>query len=65
VEEIVACVAAKGAVAAETLKQFLLAQLPAWQVPREWWFVNALEASQRGKLSRHEWRKKYLLRAES
>lgn len=59
-ETIVACVAATTKVAGETLKQFLLSQLPAWQVPREWWLVESLFASQRGKLSRAEWRKRYL-----
>ncbi len=59
-ETIVACVSATTQVAGETLKQFLLAQLPAWQVPREWWLVESLFASQRGKLSRVEWRKRYL-----
>jgi acyl-coenzyme A synthetase/AMP-(fatty) acid ligase len=59
-ETIVACVSATTQVAGETLKQFLLAQLPAWQVPREWWLVESLFASQRGKLSRSEWRKRYL-----
>ena len=62
-ETIVACVSATPQVAGETLKQFLLAQLPAWQVPREWWLVESLFASQRGKLSRAEWRKRYLERA--
>jgi acyl-CoA synthetase (AMP-forming)/AMP-acid ligase II len=59
-ETIVACVSATTQVAGETLKQFLLAQLPAWQVPREWWLVESLFATQRGKLSRAEWRKRYL-----
>jgi acyl-CoA synthetase (AMP-forming)/AMP-acid ligase II len=59
-ETIVACVSATTQVAGETLKQFLLSQLPAWQVPREWWLVESLFASQRGKLSRAEWRKRYL-----
>jgi acyl-coenzyme A synthetase/AMP-(fatty) acid ligase len=38
------------------LKQFLLQTLPAWQVPREWKFVESLSASARGKISRAEWR---------
>ncbi len=59
-ETIVACVSASTQVAGETLKQFLLSHLPAWQVPREWWLVESLFASQRGKLSRAEWRKRYL-----
>jgi len=58
VEEIVACVATTAT--AESLKQFLLERLPAWQVPRDWWLVDSLEVNQRGKLSRAEWRKKYL-----
>jgi long-chain acyl-CoA synthetase len=59
-ETIVACVSAATHVAGETLKQFLLAQLPAWQVPREWWLVESTFANSRGKLSRAEWRKRYL-----
>jgi long-chain acyl-CoA synthetase len=62
-ENIVACVSAATNIAGETLKQFLLGQVPAWQVPREWWLVESLFASQRGKLSRAEWRKRYLERA--
>jgi len=61
-EEIVACVATQASVPVENLKQFLLTRLPAWQIPRDWWFVDSLETNQRGKLSRSEWRKKYLAR---
>jgi len=57
-EIVVACVAATAGVDSESLKQFLLAQLPAWQVPREWRFVESLAPNQRGKLSRAEWRVK-------
>ena len=53
---VVACVVAGAEVTAETLRQFLLAQLPAWQVPREWRFVESLAPNQRGKLSRAGWR---------
>jgi long-chain acyl-CoA synthetase len=59
-DTIVACVSANTSVSGETLKQFLLAQLPAWQVPREWWLVESQFANHRGKLSRAEWRKRYL-----
>ena len=59
-ETIVACVAADGAADSGTLRQFLLKELPAWQVPREWLFVKSLETNQRGKLSRAEWRQKFL-----
>jgi acyl-CoA synthetase (AMP-forming)/AMP-acid ligase II len=57
---IVACVAAKRHSTAGELKQFLLRKLPGWQVPREWWFVPSLEANTRGKVSRAEWRDKFL-----
>lgn len=41
------------------LKQFLLERLPAWQVPRQWYFVASLSANARGKISRAEWRKRF------
>jgi len=59
-EVVVACVAVGADVGADDLKQFLLARLPAWQVPRKWWLVDSLFANQRGKLSRAEWRKRFL-----
>jgi acyl-CoA synthetase (AMP-forming)/AMP-acid ligase II len=61
-ESIVACVAGNGGVTAEPLRQFLLAKLPAWQIPREWWLVESLAANQRGKLSRADWRNRFLKR---
>lgn len=59
-ESIVACVAGHTALEAETLKQFLLRTLPAWQVPREWILRETLPTNARGKLSRAEWRQRYL-----
>ncbi len=59
-EIIVACVVARDRLAEGALKQFLLTQLPGWQVPRHWWFVDSLAPNQRGKLSRSEWRQRYL-----
>jgi len=59
-EMVVACVVPKSGASqgpgAEALKQFVLADLPAWQVPREWRFVESLAPNERGKLSRAEWR---------
>ena len=57
-EKIVACVALKTETPAEELKKWLLAELPAWQVPRDWRIVDSLAASARGKLSRTEWRER-------
>jgi long-chain acyl-CoA synthetase len=59
-ESIVACIAGSRSVNRELLKQFLLEKIPAWQIPREWVFVKSLEANSRGKLSRAEWRRKFL-----
>ena len=59
-ENIVACVVSNEPVTSKVLKQSLLAQIPAWQVPREWWFVATLSPNRRGKVSRVEWRKKFL-----
>lgn len=42
------------------LKKFLLATLPAWQMPRRWVFVESLAANARGKVSRREWRERWL-----
>jgi long-chain acyl-CoA synthetase len=59
-EDIVACVSLKSEVAADMLKRYLLDKLPSWQLPRDWWITNELSANERGKLSRAEWRRKYL-----
>jgi acyl-CoA synthetase (AMP-forming)/AMP-acid ligase II len=56
-EIIVAIVAAEAR--GPVLKQFLLGKLPAWQVPREWHFVDSLQASPRGKVPRAEWRRRF------
>jgi acyl-CoA synthetase (AMP-forming)/AMP-acid ligase II len=61
-EKIVACLSLNSEIGNDALKQFAMAQLPAWQVPRHWWVVDSLETNQRGKLSRAEWRKRYLER---
>jgi acyl-CoA synthetase (AMP-forming)/AMP-acid ligase II len=57
---IVACVAADGSSDREDLKQFLLARLPGWQVPREWWFVESISSNGAGKPSRAQWRRQFL-----
>lgn len=59
---IVACIEAKEPVTIDCLKDFLLAIIPAWQVPRQWWFPDSIPPNPRGKLSRVEWRKRFLER---
>jgi len=57
-ECIAACVVA--GVSEKDLREFLLAKVPAWQVPRIWHFVDALPRNERGKISRAELRRKFL-----
>jgi acyl-coenzyme A synthetase/AMP-(fatty) acid ligase len=59
-EAIVACIVAKAPVSGEELKQFLLRRIPAWQIPREWWFVDSLARGGPGKISRAQWRQDFL-----
>jgi acyl-CoA synthetase (AMP-forming)/AMP-acid ligase II len=59
-DSIVACVVTEGKGDSGELRQFLLRKLPAWQVPRDWWFVESLAPNPRGKLSRADWRQKFL-----
>jgi acyl-CoA synthetase (AMP-forming)/AMP-acid ligase II len=58
---IVAAVVLRTSVASQELRSFLLERIPAWQVPRDWKFVESLTANQLGKVSRTEWRNKYLV----
>ena len=62
-EMIVACVVTSALLTAASLRQFLLDELPSWQLPHEWWFVDSLSANQRGKVSRAEWRRRFIERA--
>jgi acyl-CoA synthetase (AMP-forming)/AMP-acid ligase II len=57
---IVALVDCRAATNAAALRAFLLATLPSWQIPRDWRFVTDLNADTRGKLSRAQWRQRYL-----
>jgi acyl-CoA synthetase (AMP-forming)/AMP-acid ligase II len=57
-ETVIAVVA--GTATEAELKEFLLETLPAWQVPREWHFVDSLTAGSRGKISRAEWRQRLM-----
>lgn len=57
---IVACVVVKTPVAGDALRKFLQDKLPAWQIPRAWLFVESLAGNQLGKISRVEWRRKFM-----
>jgi len=49
-EEPIACVA--GHASAEALLALCARELPAWQVPRDFWLVQTLPVNERGKLNR-------------
>lgn len=57
---IVACVVVDGSRDPERFRAHLAATLPAWQLPRDWWFVDTLQPNARGKISRTQWRDRYL-----
>lgn len=61
-ERIIGCLAREEEVDMAGLAGFLSGKLPAWQIPRQWWFVEELSANQRGKISRVEWKRKFLER---
>jgi acyl-CoA synthetase (AMP-forming)/AMP-acid ligase II len=46
----------------ESLKRALSEELPAWKMPRQWVFVESLGANARGKVSRAQWRDKFIAR---
>ncbi len=64
-ETVVACVSLNEEMSATALRESLSSVLPAWQVPREWWFVDGMHPNSRGKISRSEWRRRYLARDPS
>jgi acyl-coenzyme A synthetase/AMP-(fatty) acid ligase len=46
--------------AIESMKRIVAAELPAWKMPRQWVFVESLGANARGKVSRAQWREKFI-----
>ncbi len=56
-EEPVACIV--GDISKDTLLRHCAAALPSWQVPRDFWMLDALPVNDRGKLSRRELSKLY------
>ena len=59
-ETVGVVVVARRNLTAPELRDFLLARLPAWQVPRRWWWRELLETDGRGKRSRREWSERLL-----
>lgn len=61
-EEVLAVVALENGAALEEVRRKTGATLAAWQCPRHWWAVPELPVSGRGKISRREWRERFLAR---
>ncbi|MBL9136248.1 MAG: acyl--CoA ligase [Verrucomicrobiales bacterium] len=59
-ERIVAVIVAEDGVRRETLESFLSSRVPDWQRPGDWWFVEDLMPSARGKVIRSDWRRRFL-----
>lgn len=57
-DEIVAVIVSREREA--VLREFVVETLPAWQAPRHWWFVESVQANSRGKVSRADWRTKFV-----
>jgi len=64
-EEIVACVVGESGLDALQLQRFATEHLPSWQAPRQWWLVPVLTDPVRGKISRAQWRERYLAQRAS
>lgn len=62
VESIAACIVAAPGTTEAVVKSVLSEILPAWQLPRQWWFVDSLARNERGKLSRAAWRRRFMER---
>ena len=48
--------------ALDAIKLSVGAELPAWKMPRQWFFVDSLGTNERGKVSRAQWREKFSAR---
>ncbi len=59
-ENQIVAVAVGSGVRADLMRAWLAEWLPAWQVPRQWRFVDSLAANERGKISRARWRQRFI-----
>jgi long-chain acyl-CoA synthetase len=60
--QVVAVVVVGDESALEQIKASVGAELPAWKAPRQWMFVDSLGHNARGKVSRAQWREKFISR---
>ena len=59
-EVVVAAIHTRSAIPVSDLAQFLSQKIPAWQIPRHWWFTEEIQPNSRGKISRAEWKRRFL-----
>jgi long-chain acyl-CoA synthetase len=59
-EVIVAAARTATPIPISDLTSFLSDKIPTWQIPRHWWFTNELQPNTRGKISRAEWKRRFL-----
>ena len=61
-DTVVAALHTKTEIPIPELTRFLSQKIPAWQIPRRWWFTKDLAPNSRGKVSRAEWKHRFLTR---
>jgi long-chain acyl-CoA synthetase len=59
-ETVVAAAHTRSAISVADLTQFLSQRIPAWQIPRQWWFTTEIQPNSRGKISRAEWKRRFI-----
>jgi acyl-coenzyme A synthetase/AMP-(fatty) acid ligase len=59
-EEVAIVVELQNDADTDAIKRRVSSQLDAWQVPRHWWVVDEIGVTARGKVSRPEWRARFL-----
>ena len=59
-EAIVAALQTRGMVPIGEMTAFLSRKIPAWQIPRHWWFTDQIGVNSRGKIARAEWKRRFM-----
>ena len=57
---VVAAAQTRSAISVSELSSFLSQRIPTWQIPRHWWFTDEVQPNSRGKISRGEWRRRFV-----
>ena len=57
---VVAAAHIRAPISVAELSSFLSQRIPTWQIPRHWWFTEELQPNSRGKISRGEWKRRFI-----